>query len=249
MQATRWCGQLGSHQTLQGNHPFPSVTSGTCTIVSPEGERKWAVAPNPAKSLCQKQVNGSFILHEGQFICSESAQFRFGVFDGDLSLWEYNYLRWSASACCSRTGAQMQLLENGKLVLVNDTENELWDTKTSESFGASLRLGDDGQPQLVSPSGKVLWKVGGSKAMGASGEKHKKSRPNVQRLVSPPSPTQTQSFSSKGPGIPLASPTQRSASHEAQTPVVPSQSFKPVATSFTASEKNLSERPVVRIPS
>lgn len=218
---------------LVGQASISLSDSGTCTIASPGGSRKWAVAPNPPKSLCQKQVNGSIILQEGQFICSESAQFRFGVFDGGLSLWEYNSLRWSAGAFRPGAGAQMQLRENGKLVLVNTTNQESWVAKASQSMGASLRLGNDGQPQLLSSSGKVLWKVGGKKAMGLMANNLPPSRTHIQRPVPSPIPTQAQISSVSGqPEVALISPTSSSASPESEHSVVPTPSPTQLPTFF-----------------
>jgi hypothetical protein len=134
--------------------------TGIVSIVNPGGRRSWAVAPNPAKSLCHNQVAGSLTLVEGEFICSPNAQFRFGVFDGDLSLWEYNLLRWSAGACCSKTGFKMILGDTGRLAVVNSTMREVWFSDTGGNTGASLSLGDDGKPRVLSTSGKLLWTIG-----------------------------------------------------------------------------------------
>lgn len=153
---------LWSSKTSNESDAGSSITlsdGGMVAVTNPDGYRVWAIAPNPPKSNCLPQVDGRILLKDGEFICSENAQFRFGLFDGDLSLWEYNRLRWSAGTCCAGDGIQMKLRFSGNLVVVNSAKQQLFSAETGKNEGASLRLGNNGQPQVISRSGNMLWSL------------------------------------------------------------------------------------------
>ena len=128
--------------------------SGTLAITNRFGKRIWAVAPAPKKSQCLEMTEGRIIVHEGNFICSRDAKFRFGVFDGDLSLWQYNQLTWSAG---TSRGWAMIMRRSGSLAVIDVSNREVWGTSTGGNEGSSLVLENDGIPTVVDSNGNIVW--------------------------------------------------------------------------------------------
>jgi len=133
--------------------------SGTVAITNPAGQRIWAVAPHP---VCLDQVLGDFVLLEGQFICSSTERFRFGVVDGDLSLWDDDSLVWSSGLSYRSAGVYAHMQIDGNLVVRNKDGDALWTSKTSENRGSSLRLDDGGLAKIISSNGGLLWSAAGT---------------------------------------------------------------------------------------
>jgi hypothetical protein len=97
------------------------------------------------------------VLKEGEFLCSPNFRFRFGVVNGDLSLWEYHELQWSAGCC---DGAVMKFNESGHLLLQDSTSGlSLWTANDIGYPGSNLSLDNDGQVQILSPFrfGETVW--------------------------------------------------------------------------------------------
>eukprot|EP00547_Thalassionema_nitzschioides_P010926 CAMPEP_0194261432 /NCGR_PEP_ID=MMETSP0158-20130606/46023_1 /TAXON_ID=33649 /ORGANISM="Thalassionema nitzschioides, Strain L26-B" /LENGTH=1700 /DNA_ID=CAMNT_0039001553 /DNA_START=243 /DNA_END=5342 /DNA_ORIENTATION=+ len=144
----------------RGHLGYSSITlsdSGMVALTNSRGQKTWAVVPSPPKAYCRTQKEGRMILKMTEFICSEDGRHRFGIFEGDLSLWEDNRLRWSAGTCCSNSTVIMKLRYSGELVVVNERQEEVWSTPTGQNAGASLRLDKSGKVYLVSSSGVMLW--------------------------------------------------------------------------------------------
>lgn len=128
--------------------------SGVVSITNDKGKRTWGIAPIPSHTACLAQVLGAIRIEEGQFICSEDAKYRFGVVNGDLSLWRLHELKWSGGTCCAPDGIFASLRE-GRLSLLNSNNEVLWTVDTQSEF-ASLVLGNDGVAKLVDSDGQVL---------------------------------------------------------------------------------------------
>eukprot|EP00546_Thalassionema_frauenfeldii_P003098 CAMPEP_0178934190 /NCGR_PEP_ID=MMETSP0786-20121207/23728_1 /TAXON_ID=186022 /ORGANISM="Thalassionema frauenfeldii, Strain CCMP 1798" /LENGTH=1055 /DNA_ID=CAMNT_0020611951 /DNA_START=1075 /DNA_END=4241 /DNA_ORIENTATION=+ len=151
-----WASRTHNNNRI-GNYSITLSNSGVVTLLNPPGQKLWAVAPSPPNFYCRKQTNGRLILKMTEFICSESGLYRFGLFDGDLSLWEANRLRWSAGICCSNSTLVMKVRYSGNLVVVNQRQKSIWSASTGQNAGASLRLDNTGRLYVVSQSGDILW--------------------------------------------------------------------------------------------
>ena len=163
--------------------------SGTVSITNLSGQRTWAVAP---RSGCLDKEGNGFELSEGEFICSSNERFRFGVVDGDLSLWDDTSLLWSSGLSYRSSGVYMRMQEDGNLVVRDETGDALWRSRTAGYIGSSLSLDDNGTAVILSPDGTVLWSSTGSIAQPPS--------PTLSPILPTPPPMSSPT---------MASPTSR----------------------------------------
>jgi hypothetical protein len=152
--------------------------SGTVSIANLSGQRTWGVAP---RSSCLGKEGNGFVLLEGEFICSSNERFRFGVVDGDLSLWDDTSLLWSSGLSYRSSGVYMYMQGDGNLVVRDETGDALWRSRTAGYIGSSLSLDDNGTAVIRSPDGTLLWSATGSIAQP--------SHPTLSPIPPTPMPT------------------------------------------------------------
>jgi len=105
---------------------------------------------------CIPQVAGRIKFMRGEFICSPSLEYSFGVTrKGDLSLLRNGETLWSANT----RGSYALMQADGNLVVRSSSLWPLWASGTSDNPNASLSLGDNGVAQIVNRNGKRVWKI------------------------------------------------------------------------------------------
>lgn len=111
---------------------------GECGCGTPEG----------SCSQCETFLLGGRRLNKGQFICSPSGEYEFGMdADGELLLRSGSTVVWSAEVCCSAAYAFMQ--RDGNLVVRTVEGAALWSSGTHGNPDSVLSVQDSGRAAIT----------------------------------------------------------------------------------------------------
>lgn len=140
--------------------PIATATPAPVEIDSPSSS-----APTSTNECISVLAGGGRIeLYPGQFVCSPSGTYRFGMDStGDLGLWKNGNKKWSAGTGGGDGGSDnyAKLREDGTLI-VRNSEQVLWLSNTSSSSGSSyqgstIEVHDDGVGTITSSTGFYIW--------------------------------------------------------------------------------------------
>lgn len=151
--------------------PTPQVTTAPPTqtpiaIATPAPINSGAPAssaPTSTDGCISLPSNGGKIeLFSGQYICSPSGTYRFGLdTTGDLGLWKNSNKKWSAGTGGSGVDTYAKLKDDGSLVVRNHSDRLLWSSHTSSSGssyeGSTIQVHDDGIATITSATGFYIW--------------------------------------------------------------------------------------------
>lgn len=102
-----------------------------------------------------------FVFEQGDFICSPSGKFKFGLtLDGDLALFEGINKVWSAGSCCSGEPVFALFQKDANLVVYTKTtpRKVVWGARISlPDTNASLVVGDDGVVTITDAIRGHVW--------------------------------------------------------------------------------------------
>lgn len=151
--------------------PTPRVTTpptltpiATATLAPVEVGSPTSSAPTSTSGCISILAGGGRIeLYPGQFVCSPSGTYRFGMDStGDLGLWKNGNKKWYAGTDESNSGSDnyAKLRDDGTLV-VRNLERVLWLSDTSSSGssyqGSTIEVHDDGVATITSSTGFYIW--------------------------------------------------------------------------------------------
>lgn len=116
---------------------------------------------------CRDSVQGPFRLNEGDFVCSPSGLFKFGLTpNGDLALSEASTSKkvWSAGTCCTGQDVITVFQRDANLVVYEKSSHKVvWGAKISikDAKNASLVVGDDGVVAITDTIRGDIWSTTG----------------------------------------------------------------------------------------
>lgn len=148
----------------QGWEPPTDGSPGDASDGPPDMQADAGPAPDPTEDAsaepgemdppCVDTMLPGERLYAGNFLCSESGAYRFGVTeDGDLQLVSGETVLWSAGTCC---GDRLAMQRDGNLVVYDGAGDALFASDTAGQDGAFLRVEDSGRAVLIR-DGAVLW--------------------------------------------------------------------------------------------
>lgn len=139
--------------------PIATATPAPVEVRSPTSS-----APTSTNGCISVLAGGGRIeLYPGQFVCSPSGMYRFGMDStGDLGLWKNANKKWSAGTGGDNSGSDnyVKLRDDGTLI-VRNSERVLWLSDTSSSGssyeGSTIEVHDDGVATITSSTGFYIW--------------------------------------------------------------------------------------------
>eukprot|EP00562_Extubocellulus_spinifer_P012218 CAMPEP_0178544764 /NCGR_PEP_ID=MMETSP0697-20121206/3288_1 /TAXON_ID=265572 /ORGANISM="Extubocellulus spinifer, Strain CCMP396" /LENGTH=1333 /DNA_ID=CAMNT_0020177297 /DNA_START=5112 /DNA_END=9113 /DNA_ORIENTATION=+ len=100
-------------------------------------------------------------LRPGQFVCSPSGRYRFGLDDtGDLSIWNRSKKEWSSGTGGVEVEDIFARLKNDGDLVVRSASKLLWSSESAASNygeGSTIQVHDDGVATITSSIGFYIW--------------------------------------------------------------------------------------------